>query len=55
MVPAMARYGLAVASPRRTSIREPSPRSGGIRTIALRLSMPQSISHGARVSGPNRL
>ncbi len=53
--PAMARYGLAVASPSRISIRLPSPRSGGIRTSALRLSSPQSISQGARVSGPNRL
>jgi hypothetical protein len=51
----MARYGLAVASPSLTSIRAAAPRSGGIRTIALRLSRPQSISHGASVSGPNRL
>ena len=51
----MARYGLALASPSRSSIRDAMPRSGGMRTIALRLSRPQSISHGARVSGPNRL
>src|SRR5580704_9817124 len=52
---AMIRYGLAVASPSLTSIRAAEPRSGGTRTIALRLSRPQSISHGASVSGPNRL
>ena len=33
----------------------PDPLSGGIRSIALRLSRPQSISQGARVSGPKRL
>src|SRR5215469_6011341 len=51
----MARYGFAVASPSLTSILDAGPRSGGTRTIALRLSRPQSISHGASVSGPNRL
>ena len=53
--PATARYGLADASPSRSSIREARPRSGGMRSIALRLSSPQSISQGASVSGPNRL
>ena len=53
--PAIARYGLPLASPSRSSIRAARPRSGGILIIALRLSNPQSISHGARVSGPKRL
>ena len=46
---------MLAASPRRTSMRAALPRSGGMRTIVLRLSMPQSMSHGARVSGPKRL
>src|SRR5665647_1773449 len=53
--PATTRYGLAVASPSRTVGAAARPRSGGMRTIALRLSRPQSISHGASVSGPKRL
>ena len=51
----MARYGFAEASPSRSSSRDARPRSGGMRTIADRLSRPQSISHGASVSGPNLL
>ena len=44
-----------MASPSRSSNRAARPRSGGMRTIALRLSRPQSISQGASVSGPKRL
>ena len=33
----------------------PLPRSGGIRTIALRLSRPQLARYGANVSGPTQV
>ncbi len=51
----MSRYGFAAPSPSRTSSRVPSPRSGGTRSIALRLSRPQLARYGASVSGPSRL